>query len=490
MPPYPGFLFGSYEAQSPIADCEALINMYPETSESPGAKSKMVLYPTPGVEAFTTTPTPHVGGRGMFTNGDGRVFGVTGLRLYEYLTDGSYVERGTVTGDSNPAYFCSNGDGGNQLGICSGGTVYCYDLLTNTLTTELSGAYTHIGMLYGYFVALDSATSRVRQSDLFDGTTWDPTDYFERSIGSDGWIAMLVTTSGYIWLLGPQSGEVWYNAGTFPIPFAPHPSGLDLPGAAAAFSLTQVNSTVTWLSTNKDGGYQVLSAQGFRPSRISNHAEEYLYSQALTLADGIGQTYRSRGHIFFLLTLPTANQTRGYDFTTNMWHQRGTWDAPNNIYVSWRPVYHCFGFGKHLMSDVGSGYVYEMNDDFTSDITGLEIRRVRRAPAINRGNRLISYGKFELYLQSGNGVVSGQGVNPMVLLRVSNDGGRTWGPERRCGSGPLGKYGTRVFWEMNGQARDRAFEVTVTDPVAWAWIDAFLDWAVEPDDTERTQEAA
>jgi len=483
---YPGFLFGTYESQSLIADQESTVNFYPELMESPAAKSKMALYPTPGFEVFTTTPTPQAGGKAMLTNGDGRVFGITGLRFYEYFYDGSFLERGTVAADSHPASLCSNGDGGNQLGIVSGGNVYCYDLLTNTLTLELSGTFTHIGMLYGYFVALDSTNSRVRMSDLFDGTTWDPTQFFERTIGADGWVAMLVTTWGYIWLLGPQSGEVWYNAGTFPIPFAPHPSGLDEPGIAARFSLTQVLSTVCWLSTNKDGGYQSLSAAGFRAERISNHAEEYLYSQWTTLTDIVGQTYRSRGHSFFLLHAAAENQTRAFDFTTKMWHRRGEWDAANNIYTAMRPVYHCFGFNKHLMADVSSGYLYEMNDDFTSGINGTVIRRVRRAPAINRQNKLISYGKFELYLQVGNGDGgTGQGSAPRVAMRMSNDGGHTFGSERSCGSGKQGEYGTQVLWEMNGQARDRVFEVIMTDPCPWMIVNAFLDFTIEPSDEER-----
>lgn len=487
MAAYPNFIFGTYESQSPIVDCELTMNFYPEQTESPGAKAQMVLYPTPGYIAFTTTPTPLVGGKCMFTNGDGRVFGVTGMAFYEYFADGSFIKRGDLAIDQNPAYICSNGGGGNQLAIAAGGNIYCFDLITNTLTLQLSTGYTHVGMLYGFFVALNAPTSTVRISDLFDGTVWDPTQFFQRTIGADGWISMLVTTWGYIWLLGPQSGEVWYNAGTFPVPFAPHPSGLDEPGIAAVFSLTQVNSTVSWLSTNKDGGYQTLSAGGFRALPISNKSEEYAYSQMATLADCVGQTYRSRGHTFLVETFQKEKQTRVYDFTTQLWHRRGTWDSQNNIYNVERPVFHCFAFNKHLMSDSTSGYVFEMNDDFTSDVNGNVIRRVRRAPAINNENKLISYGKFELYLQSGNGIAgtTAQGVSPQVAMSYSNNGGRTYGSERLCGSGKLGEYGKRVFWEMNGQARDRSFQVVMTDPVNWVLINAFLDWTVEPNDTEQ-----
>lgn len=474
---FPNFIGPNYEAQSWQADAEATINFYVERMESPGAKSKMILCPTPGVERFTTTPTPQVGGKCLFTDHTGRVFGITGERLYEYFFDGSYTERGTVAIDQNPAYIVSNGDGGDQLCICAGGNVYNYDLNTNTLTLELSGNYTHVGVLYSYFVALDASIGRVRLSDLNDGTAWDPLQFFERSIGADPFISMCVSTEGFIYLFGFQSGEVWYNANAGVMPFAPHPSGLDFPGIAAVFSVLQVNQTIAWISTNKDGGYQTLSAKGFRAEPISTRAEEYAYSVMVNLSDAVAQTYRSRGHVFYIQTFFIDKQTRVYDFTTDMWHSRGTWDDENNVYRAWRPVFHCFAFKKHLMSDYLSGYVYEMNDEYTSDINGEVMRRVRRAPAIAAENRLLTFGKFELYLQSGNGDgdPTSQGYNPQVMMRISNNGGRSFGSERRCGSGKQGEYPKRVFWLMNGQSRNRVFEVVMTDPVLWFIVDAFLD---------------
>jgi len=141
-------------------------------------------------------------------------------------------------------------------------------------------------------------------------------------------------------------------------------------------------------------------------------------------------------------------------------------------------VYHCFAFKKHLMADYLSGYVYEMNDTYTSDVNGDVMRRVRRAPALGSQNRLISYGKFELYLMPGNGDgdPTSQGYDPQVMLQISNNGGRTFCAARRCGSGQLGDYHKRVFWLMNGQSRNRVFQIVVTDPVLWFFVDAFLEW--------------
>lgn len=475
MARYPNFIGGNYQAQTWQADAESCMNFYVERMESKGAKSEMILCPTPGVQRFTTTPTPQVGSKCKFTNYDGRMFGVTGAGFYEYFIDGSFTLRGTVAQDANPAYIVSNGKAGRQLCVSSGGNVYNYDLATDTLTLVLSTGYTHIGVAYGYFVALDASIGRVRISDLNDGTVWDPLQFFERSIGADPFVSMIVTTWGYLYLFGFQSGEVWYNANNFPIPFAPHPSGLDFPGIAANFSAVQVNQAVAWISTNKDGGYQVLATKAFRPEEISDKSEEYAYSLMTNLSDAVGQTYRSRGHTFLMFTFFQDKQTRAYDFASGAWHQRGTWDSANNVYTAWRPVYHCFAFGKHLMGDYLSGYVYEMNDAFTSDVNDMVIRRVRRAPAVASENRRITFGKFELYLNSGNGDLVT--TSPQVLMRASNNGGRTWGNERRCGSGQEGDY-KRVFWLMNGQARNRVFEVVVTDPVAFFIVDAYLDYKV------------
>lgn len=103
------------------------------------------------------------------------------------------------------------------------------------------------------------------------------------------------------------------------------------------------------------------------------------------------------------------------------------------------------------------------------------IRRMRRAPHLVTENIWQFFHKFELYLQTGVGLETGQGIDPQLMLRVSFDGGRTWSNERWVTAGNLGKYTTRAEWRRLGRGRDAVFEVTVSDPVLWAWIDAWLE---------------
>jgi hypothetical protein len=77
-------------------------------------------------------------------------------------------------------------------------------------------------------------------------------------------------------------------------------------------------------------------------------------------------------------------------------------------------------------------------------------------------------------METGVGTVSGQGVDPVVMMRVSRDGGHTWSNERTAGLGRLGEYTQRVFWNQLGRARDMVFEVRISDPVAVAILGAEL----------------
>jgi hypothetical protein len=64
------------------------------------------------------------------------------------------------------------------------------------------------------------------------------------------------------------------------------------------------------------------------------------------------------------------------------------------------------------------------------------------------------------------------------MLRWSNDGGSTWSNEHWCSIGAMGKYQNRAIWRRLGFARDRIYEVSVTDPVKAVIISANLKASV------------
>jgi hypothetical protein len=271
---------------------------------------------------------------------------------------------------------------------------------------------------------------------------------------------------------------VWFNAGTAPFPMAPDPSGLIPYGCAARFSAKEAINRVVWLATSVNGGFQVVEATGFTPTRISTHAVEYAISQYSDVSDALADVYESQGHLFYVLTFPTAQVTWCYDFTTRLWHERGSWDAPTSTWKALRTMFGCTAFNKRLVADRQGGSIYTQSITLTDDAGGDLIRRVRRSPAVFSEHQRVRFADIEVFLEAGLGTTSGQGVNPQVTLRSSNDGGKTWGNERSVSAGALGDYRTRVRFRRLGISRDRVFEMSVTDPIPWRIVDAFMRVAV------------
>jgi hypothetical protein len=469
---YKGFIGGSYPAQAATLDQEDTVNYYVERSESEGASAESSLYPTPGVTGLSTASAGV--GRGHFFDA-GREFAVYGSTLYEVSTTGALTSRGSVTLDSTPVTFASNGDGGGQLLITSGGNAFLFTLATNTLATvpALAGIADVCAHLDGYFMVLDRATSTLYVSDLLDGATWNTgTQFAQRSAAPDPWIALIVL-GRYIWLLGEQTSEVWYNnGGSFP--FGLHPSGLVPYGCAAPDSVAVGDAALYWLAASKIGDGYVMRSTGFQPERISTAPMELRIGEYTRADDAFGECYSDLGHTFYVLSFPIQGATWAYDARSGQWARRGTWISERGTYTSWRPRHHAFAFGEHRILDSEGPSLYRMSRDVGTDVEDRPIRRVRRAPHLGREMERIFYAAFELDLEPGLGVTTGQGSTPVVGLRISNDGGKTWGAEMYRSAGAIGEYSQRVRWERLGQARRRVFEVIVSDPIPWRLTGAYL----------------
>jgi hypothetical protein len=65
----------------------------------------------------------------------------------------------------------------------------------------------------------------------------------------------------------------------------------------------------------------------------------------------------------------------------------------------------------------------------------------------------------------------------MISLRWSDDNGHTWSNSYDRSFGEAGEYKTRVIWRRLGRARDRIFEISVTDPVPARITDGYAEFS-------------
>jgi hypothetical protein len=399
-----GFLGGSYESQSLLADCERTVNWYPEKLQSENASRKKVLYPTPGVNVVTQVASGY--GRAHFCM-QGREFAVVGAVLWEIDVHRVATNRGTMAMDANPATICSNGDFGSQLFITSGGNGYLYDLTLDTLTQipALNGLATMGGFLDGYFLAFDGNTSTVYISDLNDHTLWETgLQKVQRSAQPDRWLSMKVV-GRWVWLFGERTTEIWNDQGGL-VPLGLYQGAPIIQyGIAAPFSTAIIGDYIMWLAQTATGRICVCLGAGVTANVISTYALDTALYNYRSRSEAIGDAYADRGHTFYMIGFDKDHVTWCFDLETKLWHERGTWNSDEDRYDSWRPRFYAFAFGEHRMLDVQSRNIFRMSADITTDADGSFIRRMRRSPAITSGNDRIFYSSLELLMEPGLGLL-------------------------------------------------------------------------------------
>ena len=473
---FPGFVGPSYVSQNLRAADQVCMNWYVENLEVPNEPFGSTLYPTPGCSTLVSADESPV--RGL-TEQKGRCFTVIGQTFYEVNTDFAFIGSGygAVARDANPASFAGIDLTGSQLFFTSGDKGYIYALGGSTISEVIASGATQGAFLDGFFLALDSTTSTLKVSALNDGTTWEGAQVAQRTAGSDPWKAMVVVHRD-IWLFGEKTSEVWYNAGTSPFPFAAIPGAFLEQGIVAPFSAKAIGNTVMWLGSSDDGVGVVYRADGYKGQRVSTHAVEFAIQgytrKGLSISDAVAWSYQEDGHTFYGLNFPEAKATWVYDLATQLWHERGTWDIEKTIFTAWRPQYHAYFNNKHIVGDRALGTLYEMSIDKFTDAGGGPVRRVRRTPHLNIDNDYVVYDEFQVEMETGLGLSSGQGSDPQAMLRWSDDGGETWGNEHWVSAGARGNYGTRAIWRRLGRGYDRVFELAVSDPVPWRLIGAYI----------------
>lgn len=471
------FIGGSYETRAVPMDSERTINFYVERMESPGTTSQAALYPTPGMTELDDGVIGHGRAHAEF---DGLEYAVIGGTFYTVNQSGTLASVGTVALDSNPATLSYNGDGGGEILVTSGGSAYIYNISAGTLSSQAGSwaSATFGDMLDGYFLILDDTTSTLWVSDLLDGTTWSATQFLQRSEAPDSWVAMKVHNN-LIYLLGRKTSTVLYDAGTSPFPFEVHPSGRLHFGCAAAFSIAVGQGAVSWLGAYQEGAGGIFRATGFSPERISTYPLQVKLEGLAKISDATGEVVEDQGHTFYLLTVPSAKMTYAYD-EQGGWAERSTWNSSTGEWGVWRPTWHARAYGEARWLDSGSGKIYKADHAVYTDAGGGVIRRLRRTPTLMYENERLFYGALELDMDTGRGAVTGQGADPQVMMRYSNDGGRNWSNELWRSGGKIGEYLTRVRWNRLGSARKRTYEFVVTDPISWKFLDCYLEMDQPP----------
>jgi hypothetical protein len=323
-----------------------------------------------------------------------------------------------------------------------------------------------------YFIYNKPDSQLFAASDLLSPIT-DPLSFASKDGSPDDLVSIIVDRRE-VYLLGEMSSEVWINSGAVPFPFTRIPGTSTQQGIAAQYSMSRMGNSFAYVSKNNRGEAMIVRMNGYFPERISTHAvETTLVNQ--NVATALAWTYQLEGHEVYVVTFPSIGDnglTWAYDNTTGLWHK---WLYRNNQNEFERHRGNCCAFFNQqvLVGDYENGKIYQLSRNFYTD-DGQPIRRLRRAPHITSDLQRQYFHELQIQFQPGVGLSTGQGEDPQAMLRWSSDGGSTWSNENWVSIGKQGKYLNRAIWRRLGMARDRVFEVSISDPVKAVIVSANL----------------
>lgn len=466
-----GFCGPTGTARSSNVAADRLINMYVE--EASNQRGVYTLYSMPGLRQVAVLPSGPV--RGLYTSTVGRVFAATSTTLFEVFAGWSFLARGTIPTGTAPVSFT---DDGRHVVLSAQGTGLAYELATDTLTTIAPGEPTlqfgQLAYLDGRILTNEPGTRRFWYSDILNATSWPALNFYAAEGRPDPLVTLYVDHRE-VWLYGSQSIEVWYATGDALNPFARNQSVFLEQGIETPYAVEALDNTQCWLGGTSRGEGPVWTARGYNPVRVSTHAMESAMAGMPTVGDAVAWSARHGGHAWVGYDFPTGGQTWAFDTATSAWMELAAL-ADDGSLLPYPCNQHCSAFGEHLWGDRVSGQLYVWDPDYHKYGAGVRLCR-RTAPHVRAEQRRLRHKEFRLECEMGVGLDGNPpvGVDPQIMLQWSDDGGASWSQGRWRSAGRRGARQQQAVWYQLGQSRQRAYAVTITDPVKVVLLAAYLE---------------
>lgn len=453
--PVINFAVQSYKSKSLPVSAQRAVNCYAE-KEPEDAKTTVALFGAPGLVSLVTVGLGPIRNMHMM---NGVLYVVSGQRLYSVTSSLVVTDLGgSITGSA----YVSIADNGTQVCIVNGVNGYIWSSTGGfQIISDPNFHSANSVTFFDNFFAFDWAnTNKWFISNSQDGTTYTGTDFASAEVSSD-FVLSLLNQQENMLIFGQHTIETWQDAGAVNFPFQRISGATIERGCAAALTPVKEDNSVFFLGD--DLIYYRMN--GTALERKSTHAIEATWQTYSTVTDAYSFSFTFEGHKFIVVVFPTANATWIYDISTDLWHERESWDINSQSYGRWRGTCSIEAFGKVLIGDAYSNNIGYL-DSSTFTEFGNTIRMQATSPPLHEDRQRIFISTLELDIESGVGLTTGQGSAPIIYLDYSRDGGRTFINLQRFNSlGAIGAYLTRCRWLRLGQAWQWVFRVHISDPV-------------------------
>ena len=455
----------SYQSRSKPLSSQQTKNWYQQFSES--GKDKYVLMPFPGLLSLGNAAGKDRGFHRMAEV----LYQVKGTSLYEIDKLGTHTLRGTIPSTER----CIIADDGiNMFVVVPGQKVWKYTTDTNLVTevtnVNITGALS-VDFFNNQFIYTFADFSTV--SDVGNGAEANGLNRIGEETLPDAMVRDFVFEE-IIYRCGVRSIVGWYNSGVGSPPIERLQGRIFNVGLHAPNSIAKTDEAFYWLGDDN----AIYRAQAGSKQRVSTDAISHAIASFAVTDDAIGFTYTFEGHNFYTITFPSANKTFTISevLSENGWFElsSGTSDG------KWQASSVISAYGKNYAADNDNGNVYCLDlDTYTNNGEALQRTRI----SSNIDARLIggaigdavTMSSVTISMETGVGLIAGQGDNPRIIVEASFDGGRTFSAGAWPRVGRLGEFVLKVKWDNMRTFYDCMLRISSTDPVNYSVYGATID---------------
>lgn len=441
---------GSNKARSTEAGAQQLMNAYAEPLGE-GGKDRIAIYAAPGLKPWVTLPKGPW--RGAIVVQD-TIYVVSGPTLYTVSQSGSVRVIGAIPGDG----FVSMDV--NALGVpdivivASGVVLVCKSGVVSTLNQPSLPPPVDVTFIRGRFV-FPISDGRFFYTQI-NSLEVRALNFYNAEGNPDGLVASW-SRRNELWLVGTRTVEIWTPTQDALDPFTIMGGGALPYGSLSGPSITETSDNIFWI----DHESNVRMAGNGQPKQIDTPFVSRVIDAEPNQGDIRGVGYSIAGVNYYEISGSTF--TLRYSLATGEWTERATRSLNR-----WRGQGAVLFGSRVIMGDHVSGQLYTLEPDYTMDGDEPIIMRVV-LPILHAFPKPLTLYSIHMDAVTGVGGNTGNSVidDPVAMLRLSEDGGKSWfGPimER------LGRSGEqrRVVWRQLGtyERQGVVVEISISAGVA------------------------
>jgi len=467
---------GSYETASRPFSAQRCVNMYAAVAQDQ-AWSDAVLYGTPGTVQLGTAGSLSTDASRGDTKMGGVYYVVNGTDLNTFDSSGVKTTLGTVAGTVRVS-MAHNGD--KLCIVVPGGNAYVYVASTTTFSQITDPDYVTsdtVSFSDGYYIFTETDGTNWFVSNLNDPTSIDALDFGSAELSPDKIVSGFANYDN-VYILGEDSIEAFQNIGGAGFPYQRIEGASYEKGCTAKHTPIQWEGAFYFVGGGPNERTSIYRAGGSgEPEKMSTDAidTEIQNFTATEISKAFSFTFGINGHSFVGFTFESilvTSRTFVFNVTASALAQKRVWfELQSGIDEgAWRVAGINFVYNKLIVSDTQDGRIGYLDEDVFTEYGDVLLSEKVTAPIAADGSALI-FDTLELVIDAGQGLITGQGSDPQVMMDFSDDGGRNWSYELWADLGAIGEYYRQVEWRRLGHTRQtRIARFRVTDPIQRTFI--------------------